>query len=179
MPPSKIDWQFFPKSIQTPLHLEKIVGHFNRIESKISSSNHTLDSNSVLKIARDGLEKLNFSVEKGKKKKDKIIVPVLFGKNGKLEKSFEADAFNELTKTVVEVEAGRAVINNQFLKDLFQACMMSDVDYLVLAIRKIYIAGSSPVVTYRDFEKVISFFETLYASSRLKLPLKGILVIGY
>jgi GTPase len=27
--------------------------------------------------------------------------------------------------------------------------------------------------------KIVTFFETLYASSRLKLPLKGILIIGY
>ena len=42
----------------------------------------------------------------------------LFGKNGKLEKSFEADALNTSRKTVLEVEAGRGVTNHQFLKDL-------------------------------------------------------------
>lgn len=49
---------------------------------------------------------------------------------------------------------------------------MHDVDYLVIAVRN----------TYRDsedFSKVVSFFETMYASSRLKLPLKGILIVGY
>jgi len=30
----------------------------------------------------------------------------------------------------LEVEAGRAYTNYQFLKDLFQACMMHDVQYL-------------------------------------------------
>ena len=30
-----------------------------------------------------------------------------------------------------------------------------------------------------DFEYVIRFFNTLYASNRLKLPLEGLLVIGY
>lgn len=29
-------------------------------------------------------------------------------------------------------------MNNQFLKDLFQACMMQDVDYLVIAVRNEY-----------------------------------------
>lgn len=75
-------------------------------------------------------------------------------------------------KIVIEVEAGRAVTNYQFLKDLFQACVMSDVDYLVIAVRNIYRKN-------QDFEKVISFFNTLYASGRLILPLKGILIIGY
>ena len=73
---------------------------------------------------------------------------------------------------VVEVEAGRGVLNNQFLKDLFQACMMRDVEYLGIAVRHIYKGNA-------DFEQVVTFFETLYASNRLQLPLKGILVIGY
>lgn len=46
--------------------------------------------------------------------------------NGKLDKSFEADALHKELGFVLEVEAGRGVTNNQFLKDLFQACMMSN-----------------------------------------------------
>ena len=97
---------------------------------------------------------------------------MLFGQNGKLEKYFDADGYNITTKTVIEVEAGRAVTNYQFLKDLFQACMMYEVDYLVIALRKDY--RGNP-----DFQNVITFFDTLYASGRLQLPLKGILIIGY
>jgi hypothetical protein len=48
----------------------------------------------------------------------KIHVPVLFGANGKVEKSFDADAYSPKAGFVLEVEAGRAVANNQFLKDL-------------------------------------------------------------
>ena len=70
------------------------------------------------------------------------------------------------------MEAGQAVANNAFLKDLFQACMMHDVQYLAIAVRRMYI--SSP-----DFERVCSFFDTLYASRRLVLPLTGVLVLGY
>lgn len=69
-------------------------------------------------------------------------------------------------------EAGRAVMNYGFLKDLFEACMMYNVDYLVIAIRRIY-------KTSRDFNKVITFFDTLYSSRRISLPLNGVLVIGY
>lgn len=73
---------------------------------------------------------------------------------------------------MLEVEAGRGVVNNQFLKDLFQACMMHDVFYLAVAVRDIYRGNS-------DFEAVTRFFDTMYASNRLSLPLKGILIIGY
>lgn len=34
-------------------------------------------------------------------------------------------------------------------------------------------------VKSQDFERVVTFFETLYASDRVKLPLKGILILGY
>lgn len=73
---------------------------------------------------------------------------------------------------MLEIEAGRAVVNNAFLKDLFQACMMQDVNFAAIAVRNVY-RGS------RDFERVVSFFDTLYASRRLTLSLKGILIIGY
>ena len=74
---------------------------------------------------------------------------------------------------MLEVEAGRAFLNNQFLKDLFQACMMHNVEYLGIAVRMIYLDKN------KDYEKVVQYFDTLYASNRLQLPLKGLLVIGY
>lgn len=167
-----INWQFFPKSRIIPEHLENVLSVFEINENLISSDVHNYGSNEVLENVRTNLEKLDFQVEKSKKTNDKIKVPVLFGQNGKLEKYFDADGYNKATKTVIEVEAGRAVTNYQFLKDLFQACMMYEVDFLVIAVRKRY--KSNP-----DFQNVITFFETLYTSGRLQLPLNGILVIGY
>lgn len=135
-----------------------------------------MPSNGVLEHAGPLLAKAGFTVETGKKKEEKVYVPVLYGNNGHVAKAFEADAYHVTGKFVVEVEAGRAVINNQFLKDLFQACMMDDVEYLAIAVRNVYEAAG---VKNPDFERVVTFFETLYASERVKLPLKGILVIGY
>jgi hypothetical protein len=167
-----INWQYFPKSRIIPEHLKNVLGVFERNENLISSEKHTFSSNEVLDNVRTNLENLDFQIEKSKKSSDKIKVPVLFGQNGKLEKHFDADGYNITTKTVIEVEAGRAVTNYQFLKDLFQACMMYEVDYLVIAVRNNY--KGNP-----DFQNVITFFDTLYASGRLQLPLKGILLIGY
>jgi len=31
----------------------------------------------------------------------------------------------------------------------------------------------------KDFQKVVQFFDTLYASRRFELPLKGVTIIGY
>jgi hypothetical protein len=169
---SLINWQYFPKSHETPNHLNEVVKVFTLHEKEISSNQNYKKSDDVLSCLRFSLEKIGFQVEKSKKKVDKINVPVLFGLNGKLEKYFDADGYNGKTKTVIEVEAGRGVLNYQFLKDLFQACMMTNVEYLVIAVRNTY-------KNNKDFVSVTTFFETLCTSGRLKLPLNGILIIGY
>jgi hypothetical protein len=167
-----IEWIYFPKSNEPPPLIRNVVKVFENVGSEINSNFNALKSNEVLSKVGPGLDSLGFKVEKGKKFNEKIFVPVLFGRNGKPEKSFDADAYHETEKIVLEVEAGRGVLNNQFLKDLFQACMMNNVDYCGIAIRNIY--KGNP-----DFEQVVMFFETLYASNRLILPLKGIFIVGY
>jgi hypothetical protein len=167
-----IQWQVFPKNQPPTKILNEVIECFKKIEATISSDTHQFESIRVLAILRPCLEKIGFLVETGKKTAQKIRVPVLFGRQGKVEKSFEADAYDEKERVVLEVEAGRAVTNYQFLKDLFQACMMQNVDYLVIAVRNIY-KGK------KDCETVINHFETLYSSDRMKLPLKAVLVIGY
>jgi hypothetical protein len=167
-----INWQFFPKSDAVPDFLSNLVDIFKKHIIEIDSRTNNLNSNSVLAALRQDLVKAQFQVEQGKKLEDKIKVPVLFGRNGQLEKSFHVDAYHNETGTVLEVEAGRAVTNHQFLKDLFEACMMHNVNYLTIAVRNTY--RNKP-----DFETVITHFETLFASGRLVLPLKGILIIGY
>ena len=97
---------------------------------------------------------------------------MLFGANGGQEKAFQADAWHKAERFVLEVEAGRGLTNYGFLKDLFEACMMHNVDYLGLAVRRLY--KRSP-----DYDRVVGFFETLYTSRRLQLPLKGVLILGY
>lgn len=167
-----INWIYYPKSEELPLHLGRVVEVFESHDKQIKSPENTLKSDEVLAVIQEDLTLLGYQVEKSKKAYDKIKVPVLFGMNGKLERYFEADAFCKENKTVIEVEAGRGVTNYQFLKDLFQACLMHGVDYLVIAIRNHYRNN-------KNFETVRSFFDALYASGRLKLPLQGVLVIGY
>lgn len=167
-----LNWQYYPKSSQVNHTLKNIISICENNISSIESPNNTLESNDVLEILRHSLEEIGFAVEKSKKKSDKIQVPVLFGRNGRLEKFFDADAYHAKEGIVFEVEAGRAVTNYQFLKDLFQACMMYNVKFLAIAVRNEY-------RDKKDFEKVMSFFDALYASNRIILPLEGVLVIGY
>ena len=169
----KIVWQHFPKHSPCSDFLTRVIGCFDAVSTEIASlENVGQASNEVLAKVRRGLQELGFAVETSKTSEGKIKVPVLYGANGKIEKAFEADAYHVKEKTVVEVEAGRGVTNYQFLKDLFQACVMQDVDYAVIVIRQDY-RGSD------DYSKVVTFIETIYASNRLILPLKGLLIIGY
>ena len=164
--------QFFPVNKKTPEHLVSVIKVFNEYEDKINSHKHKLDSNTVLEILRKNLEGVGFRIETGKKKNEKIKIPVLFGENGRIIKSFDVDGYHEEFKTVLEVEAGRAVMNNQFLKDFFEACIMVNVDYCIIAVRDTYLKQ-------KDFEKVKDFFDSMYASGRMNIPLKGLLIVGY
>ena len=168
----KIRHQFFPVNKKTPEHLVSVIKVFNEYEDKINSHKHKLDSNTVLEILRKNLEGMGFRIETGKKKNEKIKIPVLFGENGRIIKSFDVDGYHEEFKTVLEVEAGRGVMNNQFLKDFFEACIMVNVDYCIIAVRDTYLKQ-------KDFEKVKDFFDSMYASGRMNIPLKGLLIIGY
>lgn len=167
-----IQSQFFPRSRGFSPTMKQIVNCFEKEHDAICSENNELTSNQVLAIIRPHLEDINFRVETGKSKETKIDVPVLFGIDNKIDKSFYADALSEDGKIVIEIEAGQATENHRFLKDIFEACMMFDVEYLVIAVRNKY-------RSHYDFKRVYTFLETLYISNRLQLPLKGILLIGY
>ncbi len=167
-----IRFQFFPRSRGVTNDIRKVIDAFKSIENDIDSVTKNLESNAVLALLRPYLEPQGFTVESSKKQNDKINVPVLFGEDNSVDKSFFADALSNDGKIVIEVEAGRATENNQFLKDIFEACMMFEVEYLILAVRVVYRG-------HYDFDRCYSFLETLYISNRLQLPLKGILLIGY
>jgi hypothetical protein len=167
-----INWHYFPKSDAAPEIVRTTVSPFETVNDKIDSAKHEHPSNEVLAAVAEGLLSLGYSVETDKKKEEKVSVSVLFGRNGAVEKYFDADTWHRGEGVVLEIEAGRAVVNNQFLKDLFQASVMHGVDYFGVAVRNLYKNNN-------DFERVVTFMETLYANNSLQLPLKGVFVIGY
>lgn len=167
-----IQFQFFPRSVGINPQIQQVVSCFFAVEAQITSSKNNLVSNDVLQLLKPHFEQIGFFVESGKKDTQKIKVPVLFGLGNKVDKYFNADAVSQDGTIVIEIEAGRAVENYQFLKDIFQAAMMHGVEYLVLAVRNKY-------RHHEDFKQVYAFLETMYISNRLILPLHGILLIGY
>jgi len=167
-----LQYQLFPRSFGINAEVEAVIDCFQKNYDAIKSPENNLNSDGVLKVISDDLKNLGFNVEESKAQNDKIKIPVLFSLNNRIDKFFDADAVSADGKIVLEVEAGRAYVNNQFLKDVFQACMMPSVDYLILAVRNDYRGND-------DFSKIFQFFETLYINGRLQLPLKGIVLIGY
>lgn len=167
-----ITYQFFPRSQGITPEIKDVIDCFVEVNGEIDSDHKNLSSNAVLKKLYEPLSRLGYAVETSKAKDDKIDVPVLFGMNNQIDKCFNADALSADGKIVIEVEAGRATENNQFLKDIFQSCMMFQVEYLIIAVRNTY-------RKHYDYNIVYNFLETLYVSNRLHLPLKGILLIGY
>ena len=172
MTSTQIEWMHYPNNAPCPWQLTQIIDCFKLSEQSISSSSNQLKSDKVLEELAPSLEGLGFKVERSKKADGRIRVPVLFGRSGQAAKSFDADAYHADQGIVLEVEAGRGYANNQFLKDLFQVSVMQGVEYAAIAVRLKY--RDSP-----DFERVVSFIDTLYASDRLQLPLTGLLIVGY
>jgi len=168
--PAALLWQYYPRSHRLPGHLVDVLGAFEAVRVEMDSHTHPgLSSNEALEIVRPQLEVYGYRVERAG---SVVRVPVLYGENGSAMKSYEVDALSSDGETVVEVEAGTGVANNGYLKDLFQACLLPDVRYLVIAMRQVYNKA-------RDYEKVCIAFNTLYTSTRLQVPLDGVLVIGY
>ena len=114
-----IKYQFFPRSRGVTQEIQEVINSFMAVEQQITSETSELKSNEVLQIVRPYLEQLEYTVESGKGVNEKIDVPVLFGQDNKIDKSFYADALSADGRIVIEVEAGRATENNQFLKDLY------------------------------------------------------------
>jgi hypothetical protein len=152
-----IQYQFFPRSHGIVPEMQQVINCFIQNNKNIDSDFNNLNSNAVLKELYKSLSKIDYLVETGKSKNSKINVPVLFGLENRTDKSFNADALSKNGKIVIEIEAGRATENNQFLKDIFQACMMFEVEYLVIAVRNTY-------RKHKDFQIVYTFLETLYIS---------------
>ncbi len=146
-----IRYQFFSKDKDVTQELMDIIKIFVKHSDEFNSYNKELCSNEVLSCVSNDLKQLGYKIKETR--------------NG-------PDAINKQHKIIVEVEAGRALTNNQFLRDLIETCLIDNVEYLILAVRNIY-------KKQHDYDKIVEFLGRLYASSKLILPLKGVLVLGY
>jgi hypothetical protein len=135
---AETQWQVYPRSKSLTPALKAIVDAFTANESRFEvnlkqgKSKSNLESNEVLKFIEADLVKAGFKVESSRR--DKIKRPVLYGRQGKSEKSFDVDGFHESEGIILEVESGRGFTNNQFLKDFFSGCAMQGVRHIAIAL---------------------------------------------
>lgn len=107
-----IRYQFFPRSHGVTEEIKAVINCFKIVDEDISSETSKLNSNEVLEKLRPHLEDIDYNVETGKSKNEKIPVPVLFGYDNEIDKSFNADALSKDGKIVIEVEAVQLIIIN-------------------------------------------------------------------
>jgi len=174
-------WKYYPTRDRPPAWARAFVDvvRTNRDETD-SAVVSNLNSDRVLAHLRPGLEKLGYRVETGKKKDERIGLPVLFGEAGKELVRYEVDAVHDELKVLVEIEAGRGARGNAVYRDLVRASLIVDARFLVLGVMSEYRhkSGGKPIAvkSYRDARDQL---DAIYASQRLRLPFEGVLLFGY
>lgn len=179
---STIRYSTFPRTQRPPRFVELVASVFRKHEQAISTSDLAkgLTSDEVLAIVAQDLLALDFGVETGKKKAQKIYRPVRFGENGVPDLQYQIDAFHDGWKCGLEVEAGRASMGNAIYRDLFQAAVLVDLEYFFLAVPNTYKFRSGDKETAsRDYENAVAISESIYGHEhRFRMPY-GLAVLGY
>jgi hypothetical protein len=175
------DWIYYPPRERPPDWVSSFLSVVAGVEAQIDSRivEH-LTSDAVLALLRPGLVALNYEVESGKRKDQKIRRPVLFGDQGRERVAYEIDAVHDELGIVVEVEAGRGARGNAVYRDLIRASLIVGARYFALGVMSEYrhLSGGRAVAveSYREARDVL---DAVYASQRLGLPFEGVLLFGY
>jgi hypothetical protein len=170
-------WKFYPSRSPAPDWVDMVIEAFAGASTQIDSrKNHGVTSDVALAVLRPALVAMGFEIEAGKTAAAKIRRPVLFGEGGRPIVAYEVDGFHEERRIVLEVEAGRGAAGNADYRDLVRTSLIVDADYLILGMMLEYVTGKT---TMRSYERTRDQIDAIYASERLKLPFKGILLIGY
>lgn len=178
---SNVRFSSFPRTLPPPHFTTSVVEVFRAHEPSIctKSLSKGLKSDEVLGLLRNDLSTLGFQVETGKTADGKIKRPVFFGENGMADLQYEIDAFHPRWGCGLEIEAGRAWMGNAVYRDLIQALVMVDLEYLVLAVPNgyRYQSAGKPTVS-KDYENTCAVADALFGHSRMTLPYR-LIVLGY
>lgn len=171
----------FPRTQKPPAFLEDVVARFANHSDEIGTLHleKGLTSDEVLAVLRPDLIELGFQVEAGKREEEKVRRPVFFGENAKPELQYEVDAWHPEWGAGLEIEAGRALRGNAIYRDLVQALVMVEMDYLILAVPLEYrYKQRGKGVASSDYDTTIRVAQALYGHSRIRMPF-SLGVIGY
>jgi hypothetical protein len=176
-------WRYFPAFAAPPDWVGGIVSTFSAVRDQIDSMvtfEKRMESDAVLRVLADGLIGLGFVVEQGKQRTGKLPRPVFFGDEGTYLRTYEIDTFEPTRGIALEVEAGRATMGNAIYRDLIQASLMVDANFLVLAVPVEYrYMSKGKQMKEASYAKTYSVVEAIYGSPRLALPFEGLLLVGY
>ena len=104
---------------------------------------------------------------------------MFFGENALPELQYEVDAWHPEWRAGLEIEAGRAWMGNAIYRDLIQALVMVEMDYLLLAVPQAYRYKAGGRVTIsKDYKNTVSVCQALYGHSRITMPF-SLCVVGY
>ncbi|MGH3055354.1 MAG: hypothetical protein ACRDL7_10300, partial [Gaiellaceae bacterium] len=158
-------WKYYPSRTRPPSWVEPLVGVFTLVEDQLDSrQQHGITSDAALAVLYPGLVALDFEVEKGKKRADKIRRPVLFGEVGREDLAYEVDAFQPDSGVALEVEAGRGARGNAVYRDLIQTSLLVDARFLALAVMLDYrhnTAGRQ--ISVRSYADTRNLLDAIYA----------------
>lgn len=77
-------------------------------------------------------------------------------------------------------QAGRAASNNATYRDIIRASLILNAQYLVLLLPVTYrFSSRGQLASVPVFMCGLDLLSALYASQRLSLPLRGVLLVGY
>ena len=171
----------FPRTEPPPAFILRLAELFQEQSPQIDTVklDKGLKSDEVLAVLRPGLLELGFEVEAGKRKEEKIERPVFFGENAVATVRYEIDAYQPKWRCGLEVEAGRAWMGNAVYRDLVQAMVMVEVDWLALAVPNTYkyTSGKRPAQS-QDYDNTCGVADALFGHSRVRMPYR-LAVIGY
>ena len=174
-------WSYYPSRQKPPPWVVELIEAVEQSKADIDSKSVSgLTSDKVLAELRPRLEAIDYKVEKGKLKDQRIPLPVLFGEQGEARVSYEVDAVREDIGVLLEVEAGRGARGNAVYRDLIRTSLIVDARFLALGVMTEYRHKSSgkdiAVQSYYDSKNLL---DAIFASQRLKLPFEGVLLFGY
>ncbi len=178
---TQLRYSTFPRTEPPPRFVTDLVDVFRSQHRDIDTHRlkKGLTSDEVLAVLRNDLVGLGFEVEASKRKRDKIERPVFFGENGIPTVRYEIDAFHSEWRCGLEVEAGRAWMGNAVYRDLIQAMVMVQVDWLALAVPNAYKyqSGGKQSIS-KDYLNACGVADALFGHSRVSMPYR-LVVIGY
>lgn len=172
-------WIYYPRSDAPPNWVDGIVTVFKNQRTLLDTVSVHNKSDAALSIIRPGLEGLGFRVEGGSQEPT-IYRPVHFGEGGNPDRQYHIDSYHPGLKVGLEVEAGRSIRGNAIYRDIIQASLIIDLDYFVLAIPQRYRFNlKKKEQEDKPFDYGLTVLDAVYSSSRFKLPLRGLLFIGF